>query len=68
MAYWVHRITEVKGQYRLTLPRKLVESMYWQKGDSVMLSKAGIGKVMLERLVKGVKYEGDISECKDGSD
>lgn len=67
MAYWVHRITEAKGQYRITLPKGLVEGLGWSKGDVVMVTDSGKGQVLLELVAVGVKFEGDISKRKDGS-
>lgn len=67
MTYWVHRITEAKGQYRITLPKGLVESLAWRKGDVVMLTDTGKGQVLLELVAVEVKFEGGISKRKDGS-
>lgn len=68
MAYWVHRISEVKGQYRITLPKPLVKDLGWDKGDVLILRKYGEDMVVVELGGKGVRFESDISECKFGAD
>lgn len=67
MTYWVHRITEAKGQYRITLPKGLVEGLGWAKGDVLMIKKQGDGELVVELVAKEVRVESGISKRKDGS-
>ena len=41
------------GQYNITLPRNIVESMSWGKGDRVEILMAGKDKLELKRRLLG---------------
>lgn len=47
---WIMKIQKNVDQYFLTLPKKLVEAMGWNKGDKVEFKVAGKKKLELEKL------------------
>lgn len=67
MVVWAHRITEVKSQYRVTLPKKLVEWLGWEKGDVLAISRLGKDQIQMGLTAKGVTFESGISKRKNGA-
>ena len=68
MAYELHRIAEVNGQYRITIPKRLVRKFGWEKGDLVLIEEVSKDKVVIELTAKGVRFESGISKRKNGAD
>lgn len=68
MVYWRHRITEVRGQYRITIPKDLVKEFGWEKGEVVMIHRYVPGMIIIETTAKEGTVESGISKRKNGSD
>lgn len=62
MMYWVVKLTRHGDQYRVTLPRKLIEGMAFQDVEFVRLEEyPSIGIIIKEYYGKG-KEKGDLQE------
>jgi bifunctional DNA-binding transcriptional regulator/antitoxin component of YhaV-PrlF toxin-antitoxin module len=45
------RLQAFRGQYRITLPREMVEKLRWQKGQPLFISLEG-SKVVVEPVTR----------------
>jgi len=45
------RLQDFKGQYRITLPREMVERLKWQKGQPLFVSLEGT-RIIVEPVTK----------------
>lgn len=53
VALWIQKLTEYKGQYRVTIPKKLAEEIGADKWKVVVMSKMGKTKVIRLEEWKG---------------
>lgn len=63
---WVCKVSHHGPQFRITIPRKLVESLGWDDANWVILCEESPGSVTIRRFIveKALKLQTDSSGSK----
>ena len=56
------------GQFRVTVPKLMVESIGWKDVDHVILTPLHTGVIQMRRFIDGESLKNDDSEDRPGSD
>lgn len=62
------KVSQHKGQYRLTIPKALIASMGWEDVKYMLIKEASESAVWMRRFVDGESLKGDDAADSAGSD
>jgi len=62
------KISKFGGQYRLTIPKLLINEMDWKGVDYVILEGLGKKSIMIRRFIDGESLRSDRKADPDGQD
>ena len=66
MPKWICKVNWSGGQFRITIPKGLVEAMKWQDAAHVMLESTGKKGVLVWRLIDAESLKDEGSRNKGG--
>lgn len=62
------KISKFGGQYRLTIPKGLIQEMDWQDVEFVLMDKVGHGALRIRRFIDGQSLKSKAAGHKAGCD
>jgi|GEM_PF-2735827 len=68
MPKYLTKISKFGGQYRVTIPKGLIEEMEWHDVEFVMLEAGDFDQIWVGRFIDGESLKGEDRRDKGGSD
>ena len=68
MAKYLTKISKFGGQYRLTIPRSLIDEYRWHDVEYVILEPVMDKAIRMRRFIDGESLKTEVTRNKAGSD
>lgn len=68
MAKYLTKVSKFRGQYRLTIPKGLIEELKWRGVEFVIMERMGVNVILLGRFIDGESLKSEVTGNKTGSD
>lgn len=68
MAKYLTKLSKFGGQFRVTIPKGLIEEIEWQDVEFVILERMGYDEIRVRRFIDAESLKGQTARGKAGSD